>query len=450
MESTVPLEIGLVEKVQIIDGLKTQITVYKRHLEKIKDNAKEKEEYEKKLAAAEAELKRFEPIVPESSVIKEEGTTHRLIYYSDYLMLDRILGSQHPISALKGSPGHDEMLFIIIHQAYELWFKQILYEMSTVIEMLGKDFVPSTDIGRIVHHLNRVTEIQRLLVQQLTILETMTSMDFMDFRDFLFPASGFQSWQFRLLENRLGIDQHKRMLHENKAYHTKLSSTHQHVVQDAEIGKTLFQAVENWLERFPFFNTKNWDFLEEYKKSVAVMLGKDEQSVKRDAKLHPSSENKALEEGMKILQLSDDRFKALFDEEYHKEQIQKEKIRISFKATQAALIILAYENEPLLYAPSRLLHTLLDVDENLSEWRFKHMMMVQRMIGTRVGTGGSSGYYYLKSTLERSKVFSDIANLSTFLIPRNQLPKLPQELKTQLGFHHEVLTQEQHDTLKKK
>ncbi len=88
--------------------------------------------------------------------------------------------------------------------------------MELVISTLSNLFVPSTDIGRIVHHLTRITEIQKLLIQQVSILETMTSMDFMEFRDVLFPASGFQSFQFRLLENRLGIDPTKRQLHENK------------------------------------------------------------------------------------------------------------------------------------------------------------------------------------------------------------------------------------------
>ncbi len=108
------------------------------------------------------------------------------------------------------------------------------------------------------------------------------------------------------------------------------------------------------------------------------MLGKDKQTVMRDikpAKDTADSENSYLERGLEMLQISDDRFKALFDAQYHAEQIEAGKMKLSFRSMQAALIILAYENEPLLYAPSRLLHALLDLEENLSEWRFKHMMV---------------------------------------------------------------------------
>src|SRR5215510_7542034 len=97
------------------------------------------------------------------------------LHYAGYLKLAALLAAQEPESARHGRPAHDEMLFIIVHQTYELWFKQI------------------------VHGLERINEILKLLIQQLEVLETMTPLDFLDFRDFLFPASGFQSAQFRLI-----------------------------------------------------------------------------------------------------------------------------------------------------------------------------------------------------------------------------------------------------------
>jgi len=439
-------EVGENERRKIVDGLNSQIVLYKRQLSNV-ISEKDRLELEKKIKETEETLSQFQNLKPVASILKEEGTNKPLIYYADYLMLDRIIDSQYLLSeGIGGIPAHDEMLFIIIHQVYELWFKQILHEMNGILNIMQKQFVISSELSRVIHHLHRITEILKLLIQQIDVLETMSSMDFMEFRDYLFPASGFQSFQFRLFENILGIDPSKRELHERKAYHTKLSQEHQKKVQESEKGTTFFFVIEKWLERFPFFTVKEFDFIKEYKQSVQNMLLNDKQSMMRNTEPEKNQKSKdgksEREHGLEAIQSTDDRFRSIFDEEFYKDQFKNEKLRLSFKARQAALIILSYESEPLLYIPNRLLHSLLDIDEYLSEWRFKHMMMTQRMIGSRVGTGGSSGYWYLRATLERSKVFSDIANLSSFLIPRTQLPKLPPDLKANLGFYHEVIEEQ--------
>src|SRR5262249_6862678 len=127
------------------------------------------------------------------------------LHYADYLKLAGLLAAQQPESARHGRLAHDEMLFIIVHQTYELWFKQILHELDRIQLDFGGDVVEDEYLGRIVHGLERINEILKLLIQQLEVLETMTPLDFLDFRDFLFPASGFQSGQFRLIEIRLGL-----------------------------------------------------------------------------------------------------------------------------------------------------------------------------------------------------------------------------------------------------
>src|SRR6186713_1609023 len=137
------------------------------------------------------------------------------VYYSDYLHLDSLLNSQKPKSEEFGYKAHDEMLFIIVHQAYELWFKQILHEIDSVNRMFRDEVVDEKSIGIAVSRLHRVTEIQKLLIEQLRVLETMTPLDFLEFRDFLIPASGFQSFQFRLIENKLGLSDEKRIQYNN-------------------------------------------------------------------------------------------------------------------------------------------------------------------------------------------------------------------------------------------
>ena len=131
--------------------------------------------------------------------------------YAAHLQLDRLLSCQQRQSELHGRPAHDEMLFIIVHQAYELWFKQILFELDAVQQVFSGPRVEDGDIGRAVHGLGRIVEIEKLLVHQLDVLETMTPLDFLDFRDLLVPASGFQSLQFRLIETRLGLRRDERL-----------------------------------------------------------------------------------------------------------------------------------------------------------------------------------------------------------------------------------------------
>ena len=132
------------------------------------------------------------------------------LYYPAYLQLDRLLDCQHLESARQGSAAHDEMLFIITHQAYELWFKQILWELDAVMALFDVAAVEERAVGRAVAHLSRISEIQHVLIRQIDVLETMTPLDFLDFRDYLIPASGFQSVQFRLIENRLGMRPRER------------------------------------------------------------------------------------------------------------------------------------------------------------------------------------------------------------------------------------------------
>jgi len=127
--------------------------------------------------------------------------------YHDYLQLEKILGAQSPESEKKNLPAHDEMLFIVIHQAYELWFKQLHYETDSIVAIMSKPALNdnSPELQTVVHRISRMVTILRVLVHQIDIMETMTPMDFLDFRDMLRPASGFQSWQFKELEAKLGL-----------------------------------------------------------------------------------------------------------------------------------------------------------------------------------------------------------------------------------------------------
>ena len=143
------------------------------------------------------------------------------VHYINYLQLDKILHAQYLISDKKGEAAHEEMLFIIIHQTYELWFKQILHELDSTMVLFKADKIDESNIGIIVRRMDRVNKIMNTLVGQLDILETMTSLDFLDFRHHLSPASGFQSHQFRKLEVMLGLKIDKRHQPGGCPYHAQ-------------------------------------------------------------------------------------------------------------------------------------------------------------------------------------------------------------------------------------
>ena len=148
--------------------------------------------------------------------------TKKPLNYSDYLKLEDILNSQELKSAERGTPAHDEMLFIIIHQVYELWFKQVIHELNSILDIFGKRSVVESDVSLAVARLDRIIEIQKILIDQVRVLETMTAMDFLELRDDLFPSSGFQSAQFRLLENKLGLPQGHRSNYGRDDYKTAI------------------------------------------------------------------------------------------------------------------------------------------------------------------------------------------------------------------------------------
>lgn len=327
----------------------------------------------------------------------------KAVYYKDYLQLEKITGAQEPESFKPGNqPAHDEMLFIIIHQAYELWFKQILFEVGSVIGIMNKPVLNdnSSDMQTVVHRMKRVVTILKVLVQQIDIMETMTPMDFLDFRDMLRPASGFQSYQFKVLEAKLGLPFELR--HGQSYYTSQLREEDIKVIKDAEQGKSVIQLVNEWLERMPFITEDFW---------------KNYQQVYTDS-LADAEKNNAV----------------YFDSVFNVAEPGSER-QLSPQACRSALFIMLYRGYPMLEQPFQLLDTLLEIDNELGNWRNRHINMVQRMIGTRIGTGGSSGAGYLKAAMDKHYIFRELAQLSSFLVDRKKLPALHGSVSAKLGYN---------------
>ena len=360
------------------------------------------------------------------------GKPYPTIYYSDYLELEKLLSAQHPKSDEYGHKAHEEHLFIIVHQAYELWFKQILHEIDSVSTMFKNDNIDERSIGVAVSRIFRVTEIQRLLIEQLRVLETMTPLDFLEFRDFLIPASGFQSFQFRLIESKLGLTDEDRVKYNNVDYLNTLSEQHRKLVMGTVQNPSLFELIQSWLERTPFLHYEDFDFWAKYRLAVEKMLDDDKEIIMNNPTLTEQKRQNQLTQ----IEKTKEYFEFLFVEEKHNDLMKEGYKRLSSRATMAALFINLYRDEPILNMPFRFLNLLIEMDELFSEWRYRHALMVQRMIGAKVGTGGSSGHQYLMSTIDKHRIFTDLFNLSSYLIPRSERPDLPDGLVKDLSFSY--------------
>ena len=352
------------------------------------------------------------------------------IYYGDYLQLDKILGAQELESEKIGEPAHDEMLFIITHQAYELWFKQILFELVSIIDVFDDPQVEDKKMGQVIHRLARIKSIQQVLLQQIDIIETMTPLDFMEFRDLLVPASGFQSVQFKSIEIMLGIKRHYRINADKEFFHSRLSKPDLKQLEELEKKPSLLELTDRWLNRMPFLVFKEFDFWSAYDVAVTKMLESDAEIITKN----PTLTDREKQFQHNDLLMTRTRFESLLDKQKFDELRAQDEFRFSHDSFLAALFINLYRDEPMLYSPFRYLTLLLDIDKGFTTWRQRHAMMVQGMLGTKIGTGGSSGHDYLSATTRQNRVFIDLFNLSTYLISRSDLPVLPDELRRGLGF----------------
>ncbi|WP_163835927.1 tryptophan 2,3-dioxygenase family protein [Spartinivicinus ruber] len=353
------------------------------------------------------------------------------IYYSDYLQLNKLLDSQHLLSSDYDDLAHDEMLFIITHQAYELWFKQILHELRTIQAVFEQKPVDDKQLGVATHRLQRILAIQTLLIEQVNVLETMTPLDFLDFRDYLVPASGFQSVQFKEIEIRLGLKSCYRIAFDQHSFYRRLTPQHQDYLKKLELQPSLLEQIDEWLARLPFLHFGEFNFWHSYQQAVDKMLNSDEQIIINNPHLDAQEREKQL----KNLADTRNQFKQLLEPKAYQMQFDTGFYRISQDAFLAALFISLYRDEPMLQQPFKLLTCLMDIDERFTAWRTRHAQMALRMLGRKVGTGGSSGHEYLSRTADHNKVFTDLFTLSTFLIPSSSRPELPDAIKQSLGFY---------------
>eukprot|EP00284_Hemiselmis_tepida_P018663 CAMPEP_0174937190 /NCGR_PEP_ID=MMETSP1355-20121228/59831_1 /TAXON_ID=464990 /ORGANISM="Hemiselmis tepida, Strain CCMP443" /LENGTH=635 /DNA_ID=CAMNT_0016184027 /DNA_START=40 /DNA_END=1943 /DNA_ORIENTATION=- len=364
---------------------------------------------------------------------------NRVLSYKEYLHLDKVLQAQYPQSAIFDTEVHDEMLFIIIHQTYELWFKQMLHELDAMHEIfergVDESFGPD-DIGVCCGRASRCVRIMKVLVQQMDVLETMDPLSFLDFRDFLNPASGFQSVQFRKIENKLGLRQDQRIQHSGCPYHQHLASrAEQEEALESEKGRSVGQLLGQWLGGLLRDVAPGWDF-------SAYMRGAIEQAAEHDREaitMYPHArvgvpgapQGKAAM--LSELEVKREAHLKLFDPQAHEELVRKGIRQFSFDATMACVFIQSFPTEQALQSAHRLVTHLVEIDELLLMWRQRHSMVVMRMVGSKNGTGGSSGHAYLNAVIAKARIFTDLCHSSHYLLPRASMPPLPPSVRDRLA-----------------
>jgi tryptophan 2,3-dioxygenase len=350
--------------------------------------------------------------------------------YWDYLKLDQLLDLQNGLESDDGRLESDELHFIIVHQVYELWFKLILRELRLARDHLAAPRVAEETVPQVVHHLRRVNEILRLAVEQFRVVETLTPQDFLGFRDKLVPSSGFQSFQMREIELVLGLTEAQRVRigGTDPLEHIRSAGAGSAAgglawqrIEAARREKTLREALDDWLHRTPVQGSSPADpgdarAVEEFMSSY---LGCHE-------RLHTAQTDHLVAAGTGgaagiRARLGADLTRArefLFAADFPTpERPRRQRIRAGI------LFIESYRDLPLLAWPRLLVDTIVELEEQLVLWRTRHARMVERIIGRRVGTGGSPGVEYLDQTVHY-RIFIDLWSVRTLLLPRGALPEL--------------------------
>jgi tryptophan 2,3-dioxygenase len=359
--------------------------------------------------------------------------------YWDYIRVEQLLSLQAGSAESEAELSNDEVMFIVVHQVDELWFKLALRELVAVRDLFAQPHVPEQSLASAVRGIRRVETIVHQLTAHFTLMETMTTRDYLGFRDKLSGASGFQSAQMREIEILMGLGESERIplgpspASPEAGYLTALrnpdggeSSALRRVRARLADKPSLNDAVVEWLHRTPIQGStpshpddgaRVRDFVLSYLSAHARVVG---QGIERAREQSPTpSEMRRLEEraNTEIAQASS----------YLLAEDAAPDARGRTMRVRAALVFIeSYRELPLLAWPREVLDALTSFEQAFVVFRQRHARMVERMIGRRTGTGGSTGVDYLDATSLRYRVFRDLWAVRTLLVRAQELPPLEQ------------------------
>lgn len=347
--------------------------------------------------------------------------------YWEYIRVEELLRLQGGIDDDESKRSNDEVLFIVVHQIYELWFKLVLRELGSARDLLNQNPVPDMALAQATRSFRRVTALFEQAVSHFKVMETLTTRDYLGFRDTLIGASGFQSAQLREIEILLGLQEAQRIpLGKDGSYKEALkamdgsaSPALRRVEKRLTSGQSLRDVVYAWLARTPVSSDGPDAFLRGvvagHREEIEMRLGIVGQRMNLSAE-DLAVWRKRYEDELVFAE----RF--LLGEEdaaaTPTERAEKRNVR-------AALVFLeSYRELPRLAWPREAIDALIEMEQAMVVWRQRHARMVERVIGKRTGTGGSAGVDYLDQTALRYRVFGDLWAVRTLLLRKAAVPEI--------------------------
>jgi len=350
--------------------------------------------------------------------------------YWGYIQVEELLSLQGGVEREEDQLGNDEVLFITVHQVFELWFKLVLRELRAARDLFQSERVAEQELSGAVRTLKRCTTILRRCCDHFTVIETLTTREYLAFRNKLMPASGFQSAQLREIEVLIGLDAEERIgygldmdwLESLRAADGSPSPSLERVQRALADGPTLKYAVEEWLYRTPIDGVAH-----DSPDAEASLDG----FLERFLVSHSSEVDAALERACLLANKDSDR--ALLEKRYAAERQSvadffapgtDDATRRTRRVRAAMLFIETYRELALLSWPREVLDAIVEFEQLFVIFRQRHARMVERVIGRRTGTGGSAGVDYLDKTALKYRIFRDLWAIRTLQVSEANAPEL--------------------------
>ena len=364
------------------------------------------------------------------SAITATMTSPRPTTYWDYIHVEDLLSLQGGLPGETAPPSNDEVLFITVHQIYELWFQLILRELQSARDLFGKDTVQEQELSGAVSSLRRISTIFSVASDHFKVVETLPTREYLEFRKKLMPASGGQSAQMRQIEVLFGLDERDRVLLGEKDWHMNIlrepdgseGKAYKRVTEQMAAGPSLRETIEQWLLRTPIDGVAHDD------PDAEAAL---ERFISRYLVAHRSEVEENMEYAKSIMAggvahedlESRYQWEAQSAEEFLRPDEAAGGARLA-RIRAAMIFIETYRELPLLAWPREVLNELIKLEQRFLIYRQRHARMVERVIGSRTGTGGSEGVKYLDETALRYRIFRDLWAVRTLMIRPGATPEL--------------------------
>lgn len=355
--------------------------------------------------------------------------------YWEYIKVEELLGLQGGFDGDEAKVSNDECLFIVVHQVYELWFKLVLRELTSARDLFRQNPVPDIQLASAARAFRRIVTIFEQAVGHFRVMETLTTRDYLEFRDRLIPASGFQSAQLREIEILLGLDDGLRIplgregsyIEALKGADGKPSSATLRVEKRLSDPPSLKQVVYEWLSRTPIDGAQSsQESVDRFLRGI-IAAHRGEIGVRTK-----------LAEQQALTPEDVDRLRARYEKEVtfaetflmaNEDPSIDDETRAFRRRVRAGIVFLeSYRELPRLAWPREVVDGLVELEQAMVLWRQRHARMVERVIGRRTGTGGSAGVDYLDQTALRYRVFGDVWAVRSLLLRKPTLPALDHEV----------------------